>query len=363
MAQRGSHVSGLASDRIAQLIHREGPITFDVFMEAALYGQGGFFASGGGSGRAGSDFITSPHVGSLFGVCVARALDRYWSELGRPDPLLVVDAGVATASSPRRVARPARVLGGAALRPRRALERIARQATRAPAARTGRRGARTVRAADRRRRGGPGPGRGACVRVTRRAACDRSERRRGVRERTARQPSVRRRGVGRCAVARGAGRLRAGPIHRSVGPGLQPGSGRRPRVRCAGSHPAWAAGVVPRARPRHTPRHRRARRLHGAGGRDRERGRGCARTANIVRVPIRSSRRDRATSRGTSPSSSCWPRRGASRWSRTRRRTPGSATSASTSSPTPAHNVGARARRAAISRRSRAGAWSTKPRP
>jgi NADH dehydrogenase [ubiquinone] 1 alpha subcomplex assembly factor 7 len=75
---------------IADRIRREGPIPFDVYMEAALYGEGGFFASGNGARR---DFVTSPEVGSLFGMCIARALDRYWRELGEPDPFLVVEAG------------------------------------------------------------------------------------------------------------------------------------------------------------------------------------------------------------------------------------------------------------------------------
>jgi SAM-dependent MidA family methyltransferase len=82
-----------AAERITQLIHREGPITFDRFMEAALYEEGGFFASGHGSGRAGRDFITSPEVGSLFGACVARALEAHWRAAGQPDPFLVVEAG------------------------------------------------------------------------------------------------------------------------------------------------------------------------------------------------------------------------------------------------------------------------------
>ncbi len=75
---------------LAETIRREGPIPFDVYMEAALYGEGGFFASGHGARR---DFVTSPEVGSLFGTCMARALDRYWHALGEPDPFLVVEAG------------------------------------------------------------------------------------------------------------------------------------------------------------------------------------------------------------------------------------------------------------------------------
>jgi NADH dehydrogenase [ubiquinone] 1 alpha subcomplex assembly factor 7 len=96
-----------ASEHLAALIHREGPITFDRFMEAALYGEGGFFAQGAGAGRAGRDFITSPEVGSLFGACMARALDGWWRELGRPDPFLVVEAGAGSGRLARDILRAA----------------------------------------------------------------------------------------------------------------------------------------------------------------------------------------------------------------------------------------------------------------
>src|SRR5262249_22902754 len=72
----------------------------DVFMEAALYGEGGFFASGQGARR---DFVTSPEVGSLFGVCVARALDEFWHALDEPDPFLVVEAGAGSGRLARDV--------------------------------------------------------------------------------------------------------------------------------------------------------------------------------------------------------------------------------------------------------------------
>ena len=81
-------------DRLAEQIRRQGPLPFDTWMEAALYDpEGGFFASGGGAGRAGADFITSPEVGGLFGRLVGRGLDEWWDRLGRPDPFLVVEAG------------------------------------------------------------------------------------------------------------------------------------------------------------------------------------------------------------------------------------------------------------------------------
>jgi NADH dehydrogenase [ubiquinone] 1 alpha subcomplex assembly factor 7 len=80
-------------DELVERIGREGPIPYDAFVEVALYGEGGFFTRARGAGRAGRDFLTSPEVGPLFGALVARALDRWWRELGETDPFLVVDAG------------------------------------------------------------------------------------------------------------------------------------------------------------------------------------------------------------------------------------------------------------------------------
>jgi NADH dehydrogenase [ubiquinone] 1 alpha subcomplex assembly factor 7 len=74
-------------------------------MEVALYGEGGFFASGHGAGRAGRDFVTSPEVGPLFGMCMARALDRLWHALDDPDPFLLVEAGAGNGRLAREVLR------------------------------------------------------------------------------------------------------------------------------------------------------------------------------------------------------------------------------------------------------------------
>jgi len=88
-----SVTTGAPAARIAARIRREGPIPFDVFVEEALYGTGGFFTRARGAGRRDADFVTSSEVGPLFGALVARALDRAWDELGGPDPFFVVDAG------------------------------------------------------------------------------------------------------------------------------------------------------------------------------------------------------------------------------------------------------------------------------
>jgi len=82
-----------ADDVLAARIRRRGPVPFDEVIEAALYDPThGFYSTGGAAGRRG-DFLTSPEVGPLFGVLVARALDTWWAEAGSPDPFVVVEAG------------------------------------------------------------------------------------------------------------------------------------------------------------------------------------------------------------------------------------------------------------------------------
>ena len=78
--------------RLHSLVTRNGPVGWSVLVEEALYGEDGFYASGGGAGRA-RDFLTSPEVGPLFGAVVARAVDEAWDAWGRPDPWIVVEAG------------------------------------------------------------------------------------------------------------------------------------------------------------------------------------------------------------------------------------------------------------------------------
>jgi SAM-dependent MidA family methyltransferase len=71
-------------------------------MEIALYDDADGFFTKGGPRR---DFVTGPSLGSLFGACVARALDTYWRELGAPDPFLVVEAGAGDGRLARDVLR------------------------------------------------------------------------------------------------------------------------------------------------------------------------------------------------------------------------------------------------------------------
>ncbi|MDY7101932.1 MAG: SAM-dependent methyltransferase [Actinomycetota bacterium] len=83
-------------------------LRFDEFVEWALYDPTeGFFARGAGPGRR-ADFITSAEVGPLFGLVLARAVDAWWDEAGRPDEWWFVDAGAGRGTLARSLwqARP-----------------------------------------------------------------------------------------------------------------------------------------------------------------------------------------------------------------------------------------------------------------
>lgn len=101
---------------LVERIRAGGPIPFVAFMEAALYDPaGGFYAAGGRAGGRSGQFLTSPEVGPLFGAVLARAVDAWWDDAGRPSPFVVVDAGAGPGTLARAVlaARPAVAVHGA----------------------------------------------------------------------------------------------------------------------------------------------------------------------------------------------------------------------------------------------------------
>ncbi len=78
---------------------------FSEFMSQALYGADGFYSSGRGQPGRRGDFITSPEVGPLFGMVMARALDAWWRELGEPSEFCVVEVGAGTGHLARSIKR------------------------------------------------------------------------------------------------------------------------------------------------------------------------------------------------------------------------------------------------------------------
>jgi len=79
---------------IIERIKNEGPITFETFMEMALYYPGlGYYASPESTiGRKG-DFYTSPHLHSIYGAMLARVLMEMWMFMGKPDVFHAVEMG------------------------------------------------------------------------------------------------------------------------------------------------------------------------------------------------------------------------------------------------------------------------------
>ncbi|MSV96801.1 MAG: hypothetical protein F2857_06015 [Actinobacteria bacterium] len=100
---RTSLVPSAADEITAAIAAAGGAISFSDYMQLALYGQDGFYTTGGRAGRRGGDFITSPEVGPLFGTVIARALDAWWKELGSPNQFDVVECGAGPGTLARSI--------------------------------------------------------------------------------------------------------------------------------------------------------------------------------------------------------------------------------------------------------------------
>jgi len=96
-------VPSAADEITAAIAAAGGAIPFSEYMRLALYGEGGFYTTGGRAGRRGGDFITSPEVGPLFGTVIARALDAWWKELGSPSRFDVVECGAGPGTLARSI--------------------------------------------------------------------------------------------------------------------------------------------------------------------------------------------------------------------------------------------------------------------
>jgi SAM-dependent MidA family methyltransferase len=79
-----------------------GAISFEKFMELALYAPAGFYSTEVRAGRRG-DFITSPEVGPLFGAVVANAVDAQWRQLDRPEKFELVEVGAGPGTLARSI--------------------------------------------------------------------------------------------------------------------------------------------------------------------------------------------------------------------------------------------------------------------
>ena len=102
--------------RLASRIAARGPIAVSEYVEACLYDpDGGFYMRGGRAGGRSGHFLTAPEVGPLFGAVLARAFDRWWEQLGEPEPFTVIDSGAGPGTLARSVlaAEPGCMAAGA----------------------------------------------------------------------------------------------------------------------------------------------------------------------------------------------------------------------------------------------------------
>ena len=79
-AEQSASVANLIRERIRAA---GGAVTFESFMESALYAPGyGYYSAGAAKIGATGDFVTAPEVSDLFGRCVARRCAQVLSETG-----------------------------------------------------------------------------------------------------------------------------------------------------------------------------------------------------------------------------------------------------------------------------------------
>lgn len=79
---------------LIEKIKKEGPITFETFMEIVLYEPGlGYYTSDKTMiGRAG-DYYTSPHLHPIFGAMIGKQIEEMWEIMGKPTDFQIVEIG------------------------------------------------------------------------------------------------------------------------------------------------------------------------------------------------------------------------------------------------------------------------------
>jgi SAM-dependent MidA family methyltransferase len=85
-------LSGLAA-RLRERIARDGPLPLDAYIAACLAdADAGYYRRQAAIGAEG-DFITAPEISQIFGELIGLWAAAVWQQLGRPDPVQLVELG------------------------------------------------------------------------------------------------------------------------------------------------------------------------------------------------------------------------------------------------------------------------------
>jgi SAM-dependent MidA family methyltransferase len=80
--------------KVIEKIEKEGPITFETFMEMALYEPGiGYYASERTEIGKEGDFYTSPHLHPAFGAMVGKQIEEMWEIMQKPGDFHILEIG------------------------------------------------------------------------------------------------------------------------------------------------------------------------------------------------------------------------------------------------------------------------------
>jgi SAM-dependent MidA family methyltransferase len=94
---------------ILEKISEKGPISFEHFMELALYHpEKGYYNQPGNPIGSTGDFYTMPHLTPVIGVMIARQLKEMWELLGRPNKFTIVEMGAGNSHLCRSILQSAK---------------------------------------------------------------------------------------------------------------------------------------------------------------------------------------------------------------------------------------------------------------
>src|ERR1700753_2096052 len=82
-ADEQQHSAAVAARLHAEIARAGGQLSFERFMELALYAPGlGYYSAGSAKIGSGGDFVTAPEISDLFSRCVARQCAQVLSATG-----------------------------------------------------------------------------------------------------------------------------------------------------------------------------------------------------------------------------------------------------------------------------------------